>query len=298
VLFKKIIKNILFLVILFIQLQVYSLIVESDNLAEVYKYIDNIHKDLLVVFDIDNTIAEVSMGIEPWVWYKTEDLVKKGLSHKEAFHLVLSMYFLLTKYTTLIPLSHSPKIVNNLQKRGYSIIALTNRSIPVIERTIERLKLINIDFSKNSLYDKDLELNLGYVGRYSKGIIFTGSNDKGEQLFLFLKKINFIPQKIIFVDDKYNNIKSVDKMAKKNNIEYVGIRFSLNDQKKKKFDPKEAEQTVHKLKIKLGFEPLGSMASIPVEQRVRKKTVLEVAWDVITSPYKKIKNLVYTKKEI
>ena len=297
-LFKKIIKNILFLVILFIQLQVYSLIVESDNLAEVYKYIDNIHKDLLVVFDIDNTIAEVSMGIEPWVWYKTEDLVKKGLSHKEAFHLVLSMYFLLTKYTTLIPLSHSPKIVNNLQKRGYSIIALTNRSIPVIERTIERLKLINIDFSKNSLYDKDLELNLGYVGRYSKGIIFTGSNDKGEQLFLFLKKINYTPKKIIMFDDKMKNIKAVEKAAKEHHVEYVGIRFSLNDQKKKKFDPKEAEQTVHKLKIKLGFEPLGSMASIPVEQRVRKKTVLEVAWDVITWPYKKIKNLVYTKKEI
>ena len=290
---KKYVKNFIFLVILLpillVKLQVYPVILESDNLAEVYKYLD---KDTLVIFDIDNTIAEVSMGIEPWIWYKTKDLVKKGLSWEEAFHLVLSIYFLLTKYTTLIPLDNSPVIVNDLQQKGYRVIALTNRSIPVVDRTIKRLGALGIDFSKNSLYSKVLELNLGYVGVYSKGIIFTGSNDKGEQLFLFLKKINYTPKKIIMFDDKIKNIKSVEKAAKKHNVEYVGIRFSLNDQKKKDFDPKVAEKTVYELKIKLGFEPL--IPVLPVEKKLCERGVLQVVWNVISWPFRKVESLIYT----
>jgi len=278
---KKGIKKVIFLALLFAQLHTYALIVESDNLATVYKYVD---EDTLVIFDIDNTMAVVSMDIEPWVWYKTKDLKKKGLSHEGAFQLVLSIFFLLTKYTTLIPLSNSPDIVNDLQKKKIPVIALTNRSIPVIERTIKRLKKINIDLTKNSLYDKDLELDLKYVGKYSKGIIFTGSNDKGEQLFQFLKKINYTPKKIILLDDKVINVKSVEKAAKKHNVEYVGIRFSLMDQKKKDFDPKVAKKTIRKLKIKLGMEPVDSAPGKP--------TIWESIKDAITWPFRKAKSLI------
>jgi len=201
------------------------------------------------------------MGIEPWIYHETKRLKKKGLAHKEAFDYAIAMYDILTDLTKLIPVGDSPKIVNDLQQKGFPVIALTKRSIPVIDKTIKQLKVIGIDFSKNDLCDHDIDVMVTHMGRFSKGIIFTGYNDKGKMLFNFFEKINFVPQKIIFVDDRMKNVVSVDKAARIHNIPYVGIRFSLLDKVKKDFDLQVVEKNVNALKIKLGINPLNSVVT-------------------------------------
>jgi len=249
---KKFLQYSLFFIFL-LQPTSYAIIFESNRLEDVYNYID---KDSIVVFDIDHTMATVSMEIEPWIYHETARLEKKGLNHKEAFEFVLAMFHILTELTKLIPIGSSPQIVKTLQKEGICVIALTNRSIPVIEKTVRQLKEIGIDLSKNSFADHDLEIPVTYMGRFSRGIIFTGYNDKGKMLFTFLKKIGYQPKKIIFIDDNMIHVKSVEKAAKENNTQFVGIRFSLMDKMKKDFDLTKAEKNIDTLKIKLGINPL------------------------------------------
>ena len=44
-------------------------------------------------------------------------------------------------------------------------------------------------------------------------------------------KINLKPQKIVFADDEKRNLLSIEKMAKENNIKFVGLRFNYTDTK-------------------------------------------------------------------
>jgi len=282
---SKIFLRCLFFVILFPSLNLYATIIESDNLEDVYKYVD---QDSLVVFDIDNTIAIVSMGIEPWVKHKTDKLVKKGLNRKEAFHFVLSMFFLISKFTTLLPTENSPEVICNLQKKVIPVIALTKRGFPVCKPTVKGLKDIGIDLSHNGLLEKDLDLAVTHIGKFSHGIIFAGSNDKGKMLFLFFKKINYAPKKIVFVDDGMHQVESVQKACKEHKIPFVGMRFSLMDKMKKEFRLPEAEKIIHQLKIKAGFEPLGSTMS---DEQSEKISCVQYIWNGITWPFRKLKDL-------
>lgn len=58
------------------------------------------------------------------------------------------------------------------------------------------------------------------------GIIFSSRLNKASVLEVVLKKYNFYPKKIIFVDDKMKNIKPMEQLAKKLKIEFIGYEFT------------------------------------------------------------------------
>ena len=273
------------LIALLVQSSISALVLETKNISDVLKYVD---KDSIVVFDIDNTLTKVSPDIEPWVHHKTAELQKKGLEFREALQFVLAMYFLLTEFTKLVPIGGSPEVVGKLQKQGLPVIALTNRSIPVAKRTIERLQKNNIDLTKNTLSEKDLDISGKFKGLYSKGIIFTGGNDKGKMLFVFFKKIGYNPKKIVFINDRPRNVKSVQKAAKEHNVDFVGMRITFMDQAKKDFNMKKAEEIIHQMKVKLAFDPI----ELPVKTCPARKccccSLLTSIWNGITWPFKKV----------
>jgi len=143
-----------------------------------------------------------------------------------------------------------------LQKQNIPVMALTNRSIVVAKRTISQFSQKDIDLSIKSPIKKTLEFPVTYNCRFSHGILFVASNDKGRALFAFFEKAHIKPKKIIFVDDKEKYLISVEKEAKKRNIEFVGMRFSLQDKKKKAFDFDKVEQQICDLKAKIGIDPI------------------------------------------
>ncbi|MCK5632764.1 DUF2608 domain-containing protein [bacterium] len=274
-------KNNLILLLLSLPTISQAVIVESKNLNDIYTHLQ---KDSIVIFDIDNTMTKISPAIEPWVHSKTAKLEKKGLAHDEAFHFVLAMFFTITEITSLVPIGNAPAIVHDLQKKKFPVIALTNRSIPVAKRTIQRLKKINIDLSSNHISKNIMNLYDTHAALYSNGIIFTGSNDKGRMLFTFFDAIDYKPKHIIFLDDRQNNVESVDLACKQNNIECICLRVGLMDEVKKNFDHTQAEKIIYNLKQKLGFEPL-----IPIEKKETNWT--EKIWNSICWPFKKLWNL-------
>ena len=84
---------------------------------------------------------------------------------------------------------------------------------------------------------------------YRDGIIFCegGINDKGVVLFRILELAGFKPKKIVFVDDKYGHLVSLEQECVERNIPFVGIRYSRFDDKVKLLDPKAVEQEYEEL---------------------------------------------------
>jgi len=249
---KKFLLQMLF-VILFSNFHAHAIIVESDNLEEVYKHID---QDSIAVFDIDDTLTEMPLDLGNWLNYQLSEIQKGGASLKKAYEFALPMFFIITNFIKLIPIGNSPKIIDHLQDQNIPVVGLTSRSIPIVERTIEQLENVGIDFSINSLSEHPIKLSVTHAGIFCQGIIFSGPNDKGKMLFLLFEKIGYQPKKIIFVDDLLKNIKTVEREAQKHNIEFVGIRFSLQDEKKTNYSVENLKKNFYNLKIALGMEPL------------------------------------------
>ena len=255
---NKIIRQILCL-LLFAHVHTLAIIFESNNLQDISKYIDKKSKgtqETIVIFDIDHTIAELPIDLDTWIPNNIARLQQKGLSKEDAVSFTLNLYFTLQNFLELTPIGNSCELIKKLQKQNIPVMALTNRSIVVAKRTISQFSQKDIDLSIKSPIKKTLEFPVTYNCRFSHGILFVASNDKGRALFAFFEKAHIKPKKIIFVDDKEKYLISVEKEAKKRNIEFVGMRFSLQDKKKKAFDFDKVEQQICDLKAKIGIDPI------------------------------------------
>lgn len=249
---KRRIQKIL-LSLLFVNLHLCSVIIESANLRDIYKHIDN---NTAVIFDIDHTVVDTPILSDVLMTHQINELTKKGFDEKEAMIHTLNMYYVLQLFVDFYPIGNSKEIISDLQSKKIPVFALTNRSIPVLQRTLEQMKKIGIDFSVTSPLKTNLDLSITYLAKFSEGIIFSGSNDKGQMLFAFLDAVKYNPSKIIFIDDKLKHVKSVEKEVEKHGISYVGIRFSLQDKKKEELDLDKSKESLHKLKVQIGIEPL------------------------------------------
>jgi hypothetical protein len=99
---------------------------------------------------------------------------------------------------------------------------------------VKGLGRLGIDFSQSAPYQSEIVFNelAPYRGNYSAyldGILFVNGTEisKGDALLAFLEKTNFFPNRIVFIDDREDNLKSVEEAIQKLNrpIEYVGLHF-------------------------------------------------------------------------
>jgi hypothetical protein len=254
------------LVASFVFFNVNSVIIESDSFAAINEHVS---PGVIVVTDLDHTVIENKVDLDTWIPLNINDLKEKGLSIDDAVFYSLSLYYNLQNFVGANSIDGSEKIINLLQNKNIPVVGLTNRSRPILDKTVSQLSNLGINFNKTSLYKDDLDIALNFVGKYSNGIIFCGSNDKGGMLFKFFDLINYKPKKIIFIDDKLKYVESVEKASNERDIEYVGIRYSFQDSKKDLSDngKKELKKEIENLKVDIGMESLDKKKSIPLSYR-------------------------------
>lgn len=61
---------------------------------------------------------------------------------------------------------------------------------------------------------------------YYEGILFTDLVPKGAVLMSFLKKIDWIPKKVVFIDDRYDYLKSVESTLEPLGVEFIGFHYT------------------------------------------------------------------------
>lgn len=220
----------------------YANIIPVNEMKEVFEYIHTADSKTLVIFDVDMVLVQPS---DPAFQMKNikrfgpicKRIVKELPPEKQ-------MLFL-----SLMTINSSPMLIDactlellqTMAQRNIPAIALTANltgSLGPIQDMAEwrvgSLRLLGIDFSHLTPYQKPLIFDdlLKFRGNYSTyldGILFVNGPtvSKGEALLAFLKKTCFLPDKVIFIDDKEENLKSVELALQQMNrrVEYQGLHF-------------------------------------------------------------------------
>lgn len=226
------------LIFLLFPLVAFAEIVEVDSLKEVAQEWNALDKDALVVFDVD----EVLIMLDDQAFHREAEPIRKEYAKsysapekKEEFETLMGICTLLPK-RILVEEEHV-KTIQALQKRGIKVIALTACStgkqgaIPSLTQwRIDHLRSLGFDFSK-ALPKKqkhvftELATSAKPAPIYDEGILFSTGYTKGDVLTAFLKQEGLTPSRIIFVDDRADNIESVEAALKTLGIKSKSIHY-------------------------------------------------------------------------
>jgi len=227
-----------------------SIIIETDQLNEVKSHLGE--SDTLVLFDIDNTLVSPKgvVGTDQWFSYLLQQKMNEGHEVNKALDIILPFYRTVQNVVSEhLAEPIIPDLLNYLRDHAISTLALTARGYGISDRTIEQLEEAGVPLPFTEFVDKPLDLMFNSLVSYKQGIIFCegGRNDKGQVLFSIMDMVGFKPKKIIFVDDKYSNLLSLEKACVERDIPFVGIRYSRFDNKVTVLDPEQVEQEYQEL---------------------------------------------------
>lgn len=216
-------------------------IFEIKNMNELYKYLK---PEAFIIFDIDNTLMEPAqeLGNDQWFRYQIKKYEENGLSKEAALRKTVAEWHAIQNITQMLLAENgSEKIIHHLQSHDYPIIGLTTRSLDISSRTIEQLKILDIELSKTAPTKNEIFFMNGSPVLFRNGILFTANTNKGDALEKFLNAISYNPKLIIFVNDKESHIFPVEQYCTREKIPFIGLRYSYLDHRVKNFRPEIAE---------------------------------------------------------
>lgn len=213
-------------------------IIKIDSLAYLDQLLSELNEDTLVIFDRDDTLFQVSC---PMSREQDEQLDVLWLSIFNHPNAADSTYRneVLQKIATHRPIlieSASPDIIQRLQATGAKVIMATAAchgenpiGFLIEDMCIDMLKEVNIDFSNAFAEHSGTELTAlnknGYSPLYKNGILFCDVSTKGETIQAFFKLVNWLPKRIIFVDDNIKFQNHVQEAALELRIPFCGLHY-------------------------------------------------------------------------
>ena len=220
-------------------------IIEIQDTDTALGFFENADSYTLAVFDVDMVLIQPSdpaFQMKNMQKYKTT--CKKILADIPSNKQMIFIALMSIGSEALLVDERFPYFFKNLAQRSVPAMALTANltgefgPIKSMENwRIQELGSLGIDFSttipyKNDHLFADLPSFRGNPAMLKKGIFFVNGDlcTKGEALLSFFKMANYYPKKVIFVDDRENNVKSVEKSlqdleSQGISIEYLGLLF-------------------------------------------------------------------------
>lgn len=210
-------------------------IIETKDISEVYS---SIEPDTLVLFDVDDTImtAMTHLSSDAWIKFFWATAQKHIPGNQE---LIDELLWFGTERVPVVPVDpNTPTLISDLQEMdGVFTFAYTARSAGPDqgpERTIthKQLNTIGIDFAQ-----KGSPSNFHDHPSFQHGIIFSSGQLKGPHLEEILQVIGHRPSKVVFVDDKYKQIISVNESLEAMDIACDCYWYRRAEGKHPDFDP-------------------------------------------------------------
>ncbi|PCI40007.1 MAG: hypothetical protein COB53_02180 [Elusimicrobia bacterium] len=194
-------------------------------------------ENLLVVFDIDNTLLTYSSDFPGSPWLSGEFRKIYGCSPKadrattnqrKKDLLAIAKAARAIAPHRVVP-TDAVKNIKKLQAAGVPILVLTSRGEEESGPTLEAFKALGIDFTKTGLganFTKKFKRDTKYEG----GIYFTAGQHKGKMLQAILKETNKSYDFVMFIDDKGKHIDRVyATLEEAGNVSYHGVRYGKED---------------------------------------------------------------------
>lgn len=208
-----------------------ALIVETNSIESVKTHAD---PNTLILFDIDNTLIEPvqELGTDQWFEHRIMEYKALGLPSGEAKEKALSEYVAIHSITKVKPVEKiTPSFIAQLQQEGYVCMGLTSRGLSLATRTVEQLKSVGIELTQTAPSKEDFYFTNHHGVLYRAGILFASGTHKGNALVKLLHHLHLIPEKIVFIDDKLQQLKDTQKALENDGIAFVGLRYGFLDEK-------------------------------------------------------------------
>jgi hypothetical protein len=208
----------------------------------------------VVVFDFDNTLIESKqeLGSDQWFSKLCEYATSVIPDKHEAIQLALILYRAVQLYTEVQAVEPGiVGIIKAMQDIGIPVLGLTARGSSILDRTIQQLKNVGIDFSRQwpattqELISDDKDNDKAVV--YQQGIIFCAGNDKGACLKVYFERNNCTPQHVIMADDKKKYLSSVQAVIKGLSCHFSGLHYTFLEKKSENVDMEKARIQLNKL---------------------------------------------------
>ncbi len=195
--------------------------------------------------DLDNTVfqATQALGHVNWLQHEVQKQMNEGKSREEAFYSLYPLWKKTQMMTDVTPIEvNFLKIIQQLQNNNIVVMGLTQRQLFVIPETLRQLDSLGVTFQKTA----PLKETINFFGKepalYTQGILFIGDfNTKGDIFRTFLKQLEQKPKKIVFIDDKRENVEELAKVAMLEEIEYIGAHYTAIERGQQIYFPELAE---------------------------------------------------------
>lgn len=217
-------------------------IIQIKDIKQVFNGLQEADQKTLVIFDVDMVLIQPSDPAYQMANIKRYGSIAKKVMNQippEKQMVFLSLMTVASK--SILIDERLPCFLQELTQRGIPTIALTANltgklgSIQNMEKwRVEDLKRLGIDFSPSApchspiLFDQ-LPAYRGSYSSYLDGVLFVNGTviSKGDLLLSYLSQTGLTPNKVVFVDDREDNLKSLDLAIQKLSypIEYVGFHY-------------------------------------------------------------------------
>ncbi len=215
----------------------------------VHEYVKQHDDNILVIFDIDDTLLESSSFFGGDTWYNWQrgrpiEHVNRGIesiADKDKIRCIFKKLGVFYELGQQKPTQvDAADIVSRLQAK-YDVLALTSRSPGYRPGTERELKRAHIDFSTSHLLPgvQTIAFDFDDNGRsarvsYENGIAMTSGSNKGLLLQDLLGKLNKSYSAIFFIDDGKRNIDNMQAAWQNNKTfvdiyHYVGVDKTISD---------------------------------------------------------------------
>lgn len=218
----------------------YGEIIIAHKLEECMKVFEEADSDTLVLFDIDMVLTQPSdPAFQMPNMKKHKAIVKEVYGQLPSHKLEIYLSLMYVGNDAILVDESIPQIIADLNRKNVPTMALTANltgslaAVSSIENhKAQCLKKLGIFFSlenicKDKIIFTDLNAYRHSYPTYFEGMLFTNgvSNSKGKTLLAFLKETGIKPQRIIFLDDREENLKSVEQALKETSIEFLGYHY-------------------------------------------------------------------------
>ena len=210
-------------------------VVEIMHMEEI---LPHVKPEMLIVFDIDNTIIEPvqTLGSDQWFHHRIETYLSYGYNPSDALQTALKEWMSVQNITKVKLVEDGiDKVIADLQEQGFTVMGLTTRGLGMCLRTIEQLDTVGVSFRESSPTKEEIHFMNERGILFRSGILFTAATHKGEALRMLLKRAGYQAKSVMFVNDKYSHIVPIEEVCEGEEIPFIGLRYGHVDEKVKNF---------------------------------------------------------------
>lgn len=196
------------------------------SLIPIQKELETCNEDTLVLLDIGGTLLirkdpVLHVSYENWkkMWFERH---YPQMTREETFSLIRVVQESDTSWQLL---DAWPELIHQAQKRKAKVVAFTK---VLIDPSVQNFRGARLLMNFGLLIQDDLpELSdRGIQFIYEPGVIQTGEKFKGPVLKEVLQKVTKVPHKIVFVDDRKEQLESVQQACNEVGVPVVCFHYT------------------------------------------------------------------------